>query len=163
MKRGFSLIELVVVLFVLSSLLILTLPSITALSAGGEKGFKNRLQSLLASRSLISREAQLCVDFTQNSISIGEDSVSLPEGELESLVIPGRVVSSENHSRFCFSVSSPITAGILAKSKEGYSAILFLFPVGEVNIINLSESEAETLKDKIAKGRITDWFSYYSF
>ncbi len=164
MRRGITLLELVIVLTLVSLIAIVALPGMISFSTAGEEGFRNRLMSLFVSSFSPGSFPEVCVDFEKNLVSVDGVEVKFPAGkELVSLVMPGKLVSRELRSRFCFSEKKPTVVGLIAKKAGGYYVVEVLFPVGEVNIINLSESEAETFKDKISKGRLTEWFSYYSY
>jgi len=80
---------------------------------------------------------------------------------IESLVLPGRVVSGALVSSYCFSPSVPGVWTVNFKTPEGYLSAVVLYPTGEVLLLNLNEAQEETLKDKLSKGRIEEWFSYY--
>ncbi|MEO2066213.1 MAG: hypothetical protein ABGX17_06910, partial [Desulfurobacteriaceae bacterium] len=64
---------------------------------------------------------------------------------------------------YCFTPSGFTYFVLNLKRKEGYNTLFTIFPSGQTQILNLKESEEETLKDKVEKGRVTEWFSYYSY
>ncbi len=162
MKKGMTLLELTIVLMIVSLVAIIILPGITAFSTSREESFKNRLSTLLNSSFSLSSSPTICINFKKNSIAVGKNEVPLPSGkELQTLVMPGKLISGEIASKFCFSESDPTVLGAIARNGESYYVVEIFLPVGEVNIIELSQSEVETFKDKISKGRITEWFSYY--
>jgi hypothetical protein len=103
------------------------------------------------------------VDFKRGLFTVNSQAVELPYPP-ETLVSPGLLISSKVTSTYCF---QPSSAGYyllnLKKGGDGYLSVLFLYPTGEALFLNLKESEEETLKDKVEKGRIAQWFSYYSF
>jgi len=162
LKRGFTLLELLIVLVVLSILLTLLFPVIVKSDLSSEESFKTEVSTLFSSSFVPGKPVQLCVDFKENRISVGSKSVSVPY-KIDTLVLPGKVVSSEIASKFCFDLKNLTYGALIGEKGELYPSILFTFPSGEVLFYNLSKAEAETLKDKVGKGRIVEWFNYYSF
>jgi len=163
MKRGFSLLELVVVLAVLSLLLTVFFPPLYRRSLNDEELFKNRFTSLLQSSFSFTGSPEFCVNFKERLFTVNSQEIELPYPP-ESLALPGLLVSSKAHSTYCFQPSPAGYYLLNLKRGEGqYLSVLFLYPTGEALFLNLKESEKETLKDKVEKGRITRWFSYYSF
>ena len=162
MKRGFTLLELLIVLVVLSLLLTLLFPVIVRSGLNSEESFKTRLSSLFSSSFVPGRPVELCVNFKENAVFVGKEEVRFPY-RIETLVLPGRVISSELTNRYCFDLKKLTYGALITENGDTYPSILFTFPSGEVLFYNLSKAEAETLKDKVGKGRIVEWFSYYSF
>ena len=165
MKKGFSLLELVIVLLIISLATAVTLPAFVNFGSSSQENFENRLKTAMSSLFSFSEAIELCADFKRNAIQVGEEEIELPAGkELEYMILPGKVVSSEINSRFCISSKKLEAVGFLAKeSSERYLSILVFLPSGEVTINSLSQGEGETFKDKISKGRIVEWFSFFSY
>jgi prepilin-type N-terminal cleavage/methylation domain-containing protein len=158
--RAFTLLELVIVLAIVSLLLSLVFPQIYKSSLSGEESFKNRFESLVSDAFSFNGGSELCVDFKKGLFSVVGQEIKLPY-RAESIVLPGRLVSGELSSKYCF-VPSRATVFVLNLKKEGgYLSIMVLFPMGETKFYSLKESEEETLKDKVEKGRVGEWFSYY--
>jgi prepilin-type N-terminal cleavage/methylation domain-containing protein len=164
MKKGFSLLELVIVLLIISLAAIVTFPAFVNLGSGSQENFENRLKTAMGSLFSFSKAVELCADFKKNAIQVGEE-IELPAGkELEYMILPGKIISSEISSRFCISSKGLDVVGFLAKeSSERYLSILVFLPSGEVTINSLSQGEGETFKDKISKGRIVEWFNFFSY
>jgi prepilin-type N-terminal cleavage/methylation domain-containing protein len=161
-KKGFTLFELVIVLSIISLILLISFPKILKNSLSSETSVKNKLRSLFSNSFSLSRPLEICVDFRLNTVSAGNSTVKLP-WKVESLVLPGKIFSSKNRSSFCFS-SSKLTYGALVFRKgEVYPTLFFTLPFGETVMYELSEAQKDTLKDKVEKGKITEWFSYYSY
>jgi prepilin-type N-terminal cleavage/methylation domain-containing protein len=165
MKKGFSLLELVIVLMIISLVAVVTFPAFVNFGSSSQENFENRLKTAMSSLFSFSKTIELCADFKKNVIQVREEEIELPAGkELEYMILPNKVVSSEISSKFCISSKSPEVVGFLAKeSSERYLSILVLLPSGEVSINSLSQGEGETFKDKILKGRIVEWFSFFSY
>ena len=160
--RGFTLLELVMVLSVISLLLSLVFPKIYRSSLNQEESFRNGFASLVSNAFSLSGGAEVCVDFVNRRLSVGGQEIDLPY-EPVSVVLPGKLISGELSSKFCF-VPSGVTVFLLnLKEDRGYLSILTLFPTGESRFYTLKESQEETLKDKVEKGRVEEWFSYYSY
>jgi prepilin-type N-terminal cleavage/methylation domain-containing protein len=155
MRKGFSLLELVIVLLIISMMAVVTFPAFVNFGSNSQENFENRLKTAMSSLFGFSRAIELCADFKKNILQVGEEKIELPAGkELEYMILPGKIVSSELSSKFCISSKSPEVVGFLAKeSSERYLSILVLLPSGEVTINSLSQGEGETFKDKISKGR----------
>lgn len=162
MRRGFTLLELLIVLAVLSILLTLLFPVIVKSNFCSEESFKTEVSTLFSSSFVPGESIQFCVDFKENKISVGSKSISVPY-KIDTLVLPGKLISSEITSKFCFDLKNLTYGALIGEKGELHPSILFTFPSGEVLFYNLSKAEAETLKDKVGKGRIVEWFSYYSF
>ncbi len=162
MKKGFTLLELVVVLVLISIVLSLAFPVILKSDLSSPESFKVRLLSLLSSAFSPGETVELCINFKENSFKIGNDTVDFPY-EVQELVLPGKIVSSELASRYCLDLKKLSYGAVIMKNENSYPSILFTFPTGEVLFYNLSKAEAETLKDKVEKGRIVEWFGYYSY
>jgi len=161
--RGFTLLELVIVLAVISVVLSLTFPAIYRRSLDSPDVFNNRAKSLLESLFSLGRPEEICVDFRKGELSVGKERLELPY-PAESLVLPGRLVSGELVNRYCF---EPYGFGYfvlnLRKGEGSYLSLFTLLPSGQTLFLSLNQAQEETLKDKVEKGRITEWFSYYSF
>lgn len=162
MRRGFTLLELLIVLSVLSLLLALFLPVIVRSGLNSEETFKTELSSLFSSSFIPGKTLEFCVNFKENEVLLGEEKVKFPY-KIKTLVLPGKVVSAELASKYCLDLKGLTYGAIVAQKGDVYPSILFTFPSGEVFFYNLSKAEAETLKDKVGKGRIVEWFDYYSF
>jgi len=160
--RGFTLLELLIVLVIISLSLALAFPAFYKASLKGEAGFENRFSSLVEGSFAFGAPVELCVDFEGGAVEVGRSKVELPY-PAESLVLPGRVVSSKRSTRFCFEPRGVTAYAINFKKDGGYLTVLVLYPTGEVLYLELNEAQEETLKDKLLKGRIAEWFSYYSF
>ena len=160
--RAFTLLELVVVLAIISVLLALSFPAFYSRSFNSPELFENRVRSLFESAFTFGKAKEVCVDFKREELSVGKEKVELPY-PAESLVVPGKVISGELFSRYCFEPSGFTYFTLNLKKEDGYLTLFTLFPSGETQVLNLKESEEETLKDKVEKGRITQWFSYYSY
>ena len=162
MKRGFTLLELVIVLVLISILLILVFPVVLKSGLDSSENFKTKLSSLLSSAFSPGESVEFCIDFKGNALKVGENTVELPY-RVSELVLPGKIVSSEFASAYCFDLKELTYGAVVMENGERYSSFLFTFPTGEVLFYNLSKAETETLKDKVEKGRIVEWFSYYSY
>ena len=162
MKRGFTLLELVIVLVLISIVLSLAFPVILKSDLNSPESFKIRLSSLLSSAFSPGETLEFCISFKENSLRVGNDTVSFPY-EVQRLVLPGKIVSSELVNRYCLDLKSLTCGAVIMKRGDSYPSFLFTFPTGELLFYNLSEAEAETLKDKVEKGRVVEWFSYYSY
>ncbi len=162
MRRGFTLLELIIVLVLISILLTLVFPVILKSDLSSSENFKTKLSSLLSSAFSPGETVEFCVDFKSNTLRVGRDTIELPY-EVSELVLPGKIVSSELASTYCFDLKELTYGAVVMENGEKYSSFLFTFPVGEVLFYNLSKAETETLKDKVEKGRIVEWFSYYSY
>ncbi len=162
MRRGFTLLELVIVLTLLSLLLTLLFPFIVKSDLNSNSSLKIKVSSLFSSAFTPGSSEEVCINFKKNSLKVGEERVKFP-WKIESLVLPGRVVSSESVTRYCFDLKGLTYGAIISENGGKYPSILFTFPAGETLFYNLSQSEANTLKDKVGKGRIVEWFSYYSY
>lgn len=162
MKRGFTLLELVVVLALISTVLILVFPALYRDSLSGEELFKNRFSSLVQSSFSFEKAPEMCVNFKEGFFSVNGERVELPYLP-ESFVLPKNLISSEVRSVYCFEPKPSSYYLLNLKKSSGYLSVLFLYPTGEALFLNLDEAEEETLKDKVEKGRIAQWFSYYSF
>ena len=162
MKRGFTLLELLIVLTILSLLLTLFFPVIVKNGLSSDESFKTKISTLFSSSFVPGKSVQVCVDFKENSLTVGSETVKVPY-KLDVLVLPGKVISSELTNKFCFDLKRLTYGALIGEEGELRPSILFTFPSGEVLFYNLSNAEAETLKDKVGKGRIVEWFSYYSF
>ncbi|WP_456435210.1 prepilin-type N-terminal cleavage/methylation domain-containing protein [Thermovibrio ammonificans] len=158
--RGFTLLELLIVLVILSLLLTVSLPALFNLSLSSRESFDNRLSSLSSQVCLLGKCGSVCVDFLNGTLSLGGESLKLPL-KPKTFVVPGRLVSGEQFNSFCFTPSGPTDALLVLKEGDSYRAYLFLFPTGEVYTYNLTTGEADTLKDKVEKGRLAEWFRYY--
>jgi prepilin-type N-terminal cleavage/methylation domain-containing protein len=163
MKRAFTLLELVIVLMIVSLLSIVTLPALVNQGENSPEGFENRIKSLMGNLFSFSSTPEICVDFRKSSVKVADDEVTFPDGfELTSFVSPGKVVSSHSTSKYCFSGSTPTVFGLVAKGDSVYYTIMVFIPSGETQVMQLDEAEVETFKDKILKGRIAEWFRFYS-
>ena len=158
--RAFTLLELVVVLAVVYLVLSLVFPQIYNSSLSGEESFKNRFTSLLVNSFSFNGGSELCVDFKREVFSVGGKEVKLPYRP-ESVVFPGKLVSGELASKYCFVPSGATLFVLNLKKGDGYLSVMVLLPMGESKFYSLKESEEETLKDKVEKGRVGEWFSYY--
>jgi prepilin-type N-terminal cleavage/methylation domain-containing protein len=154
--RGFTLLELVLVLALVALVSAITLPVIYRSSLNGNEEFENRLAYLAAQLWSPSGTYRVCVDFVGNDLSFGKEKLT-PPFRLKSLVLRGRLISGEQFNRYCF--TPPQVGEFLITGRE--RAILVFMPLGEVHYYRLSEGELETLKDKVEKGRISEWFRYY--
>jgi len=159
-KRGFTLLELLISLVIVSLVLTVVFPRIVKSDLNSESSIYNRIRTLLSGSFSFSNSPEICVDFKENTLKVGNERIKLPF-QLQTLVLPGKIVSSEVASKYCFKTGSLIYGALIGEKEGTYRALLFTLPVGEVKVYALSESEEETLKDKIEKGRITEWFSYY--
>jgi len=162
MGRGFTLLELIIVLALLSTLLIVLFPALYRSSLEGEELFKNSFSALLGSSFSFEGPPELCVNFREGFFTLNGRRVELPYRPV-SLVAPQKLVSSELRSLYCFEPASPAYYLLNMKKDRSYLSVLFLYPAGEVLFFELDEAEVETLKDKVEKGRIEEWFSYYSY
>ncbi len=160
--RAFTLLELVIVLAIVSVVLTLVFPVFYSKNLSSPDLFENRVKSLLQSSFSFGKGKEICVDFRKNKVSVDKETLDLPFPP-EALVLPGKVVSKELFSRYCFTPSGFTYFVLNLKRKEGYITLFTIFPSGQTQILNLKESEEETLKDKVEKGRVTEWFSYYSY
>jgi len=154
--RGFTLLELVLVLALVALVSAVTLPVIYKSSLKGNEEFENRLSYLAAQLWSPSKTYQVCVNFRKNLLPLGKERLE-PPFKLETLVLRGRLISGEQFNRYCF---TPSQAGEFLITGKG-RAILIFMPLGEVHYYRLSEGELETLKDKVEKGRVSEWFKYY--
>ena len=162
MKRGFTLFELVIVLSIISLILLLAFPKIVKEGLSSDASVENRLRSLFSTSFSLSEPLELCFNFKSGSVSVGNETVKVP-WEMESLVLPGKIVSRQAASKFCFSAKNPVYGALICKKGEEYEALFFTVPFGEVNLYELSEAQKDTLKDKVVKGRVTEWFSSFSY
>ncbi len=161
MRRfGFTLLELLIVLVILSVVLSVSFPKIVQINLSSEESTINRVKSLFSNCFSLSSPVEVCVNFKKNVLSVGGEEVKLPF-TAETVVFPGKLISSEGVSKFCFQVKNLNYGAIIGKKENEYGAIFFTLPLGEIKIYHLSSSEEETLKDKIEKGRIVQWFNYY--
>jgi len=69
--RGFTLLELVMVLSVISLLLSLVFPKIYRSSLNQEESFRNGFASLVSNAFSLSGGAEVCVDFVNRRFSVG--------------------------------------------------------------------------------------------
>ena len=162
MRKGFTLLELTIVLVIVSLLLSVSFPAILRSSLSSEESFKTRLTTLFSSAFVPGKAVEFCVDFKKNRLTFGGEELQLPY-RVNTLVLPGKTVSSELSTLYCLDLKKLAYGAIIMEKGNGYPSILFTFPAGEVLFYNLSEAEEETLKDKVEKGRIVEWFSYYSY
>ncbi len=162
MRRGFTLLELTIVLAIVSVLLTLLFPAILKSDLSSDSSVRTRISSLFSSAFSPGNPVEFCVDFKNNSLKVGKEVVKLP-WKVDTLVLPGKVISSELSSSYCFDLKNLTYGAIVGEAKNRFPSILFTFPSGEVRFYNLSQAEAETLKDKVEKGRVVEWFSYYSY
>ncbi len=160
--RAFTLLELVIVLAVVSLLAALTFPAIYSRSLTSPQLFENRVRSLFRDLFFFGDSKEVCIDFKGGWLKVGGEKLELPY-EPESLVLPGKVVSGELLSKYCFKPSGFTYFTLNLKEGDSYLTLFTLFPTGETQFLRLTESEEETLKDKVEKGRVTQWFSYYSY
>ncbi len=157
--KGFTLLELLIVLVILSVALTLVLPALIKRNLNDMALFENRVRSALDEVSL---KKDICANFKDNYISIGGVNILLPSPyRLTTFVKPFTLVSGENRNSYCFTASQPTVAGFVAKSKNNYLLIAVFLPTGEVEFYKTDEAEAETFKDKVSKGRILEWFNSY--
>jgi len=164
MRQAFTLLELVIVLMIVSVISVVALPTILDRSMSSAEGFENRIKGVMETLFSFSSTPEVCADFRNNAIEVSGNRVPFPEGfRLTTFVFPGKLVSAQLASRYCFSGSTPGVAGFIAKGDSVYYTILVFVPSGETFIMRLDESEMETFKDKVFKGRITEWFSFYSY
>ncbi len=162
MRKAFTLLELTIVLAVISLLLTVMLPNMVKSSLSTEESFKNTAAAFFQSLFLPGERIEVCVDFKNNRVGNNDGGFSFPPGySIESLVFPGRLVSSEVTSRFCFDTDRPVPVLIVSSKRDSYFAVLSYLPVGEPRFYDLTEGEVSTLKDKVLKGRVEEWFSYY--
>jgi len=159
-KGAFTLLELVIVLAVVSALLVLIFPEIYKTSLKSGELFKNEVSSLTSSSFTFGPPPTFCVNFREGFLEVGSKRVDSPY-PIDSLVLPGRVVSSAFVSSYCFTPRVPAVWAVNFKTGDGYLSMVALYPTGEVLFLNLNEAQEETLKDKLSKGRIEEWFSYY--
>ncbi|TCK02878.1 type II secretion system protein [Phorcysia thermohydrogeniphila] len=163
MKRAFTLLELVIVLVIISLVSIVTLPAFVNRGSNSLEGFENQIKSVMGSLFSFSSTPEVCIDFKNSTVEVSGDKVPFPDGfELTSFVSPGKIVSSHSVSKYCFSGNTPTVFGLIAKGDSVYYTVMVFIPSGETHIMQLNEAEAETFKDKILKGRIAEWFSFYS-
>jgi len=162
-RRAFSLLELVIVLMVISIASIVTLPAFVSESESSIQGFENRLKGAMEGLFSFSSTPEVCVDFRDNSVEVSGERIAFPKGlELTVLVLPGKVVSAHSVSKYCFSGNTPTVFGLVAKGNSVYYTVMVFTLSGETKIMQLNEAEVETFKDKVFKGRVTEWFSFYS-
>jgi prepilin-type N-terminal cleavage/methylation domain-containing protein len=159
--KAFTLLELLIVLLVTSLLLALAFPAFFS-SFKGEEAFENEVSSLLSSSFSFGSSPQFCVDFKRGRLGVGGEWIEAPY-PVKSLVLPGKIVDGEGVDLYCFALSTPTVWAVSFKKSDGFWAFLALYPCGEVLFFNLSPAQEETLKDNLSKGRITQWFSYYSY
>jgi prepilin-type N-terminal cleavage/methylation domain-containing protein len=163
MRQAFSLLELVIVLMIISLISILTLPAFIDEGKSSLQGFENQLKSAMGSLFSFSSVPEVCIDFKNNTVEVSGDKIPFPDGfELTSFVSPGKIVSSHSVSKYCFSGNTPTVFGLIAKGNSVYYTVMVFTLSGETQIMQLNEAEVETFKDKILKGRIVEWFSFYS-
>lgn len=162
MGRGFTLLELVVVLAVISVLLIAVFPALHRREMKEAELFKNTFSSLLESSFSFEKPPELCVNFRENFFSVNGKRVELPYRAV-SFVAPKILVNSETSTSYCFQPETPSYYLLNLSKGEDYLSVLFLYPSGEALFLDLKEAEKETLKDKVEKGRIEEWFSSYSY
>jgi len=160
--RAFSLLELLIVLVILSLVLFLAFPAFYRNSLNSAESFENRYRAFMGELFSFEASPELCFDFKGNSLSVGGDTLNFPY-PLESVVVPGKVVSKELTNRFCFRLEGVSCFVVNLRKGDGYLSLFNLFPSGETSFLNLTESQEETLKDKVLKGRVEEWFSYYSY
>ncbi|WP_456456948.1 prepilin-type N-terminal cleavage/methylation domain-containing protein [Thermovibrio sp.] len=160
--RAFSLLELLIVLVIMSLILFLAFPSFYRNSLNSAESFENRYRAFTGELFSFGATSELCFDFKDNSLSVGGETLKFPY-PLESVVVPGRVVSRELTDKFCFRLEGVSCFVVNLRKGEGYLSLFSLFPSGETSFLSLTESQEETLKDKVLKGRVEEWFSYYSY
>ena len=163
MKRAFSLLETVLVLTIISLVSILVLPTFVKESKNSLAGFENRLRSAMGGLFSLSSNPEVCIDFKNNTVEVSGNRIPFPaEIELVGFVSPGKVLSFHNTSKYCFSGNTPTVFGLIGKKDSVYYTVIVFTLSGETQILELSEAEVETFKNKVFKGRITEWFSFYS-
>ncbi len=160
--RAFSLLELLIVLVILSLTLLLAFPSFYRSSLSSEDAFKNRYRAFVGEFFSFGSSPELCFDFKRNLLSSGGESLSFPY-PLDSVVIPGKIVSRELTGKFCFKLKGVSCFVVNLRKGDSYLSLFSLFPAGETSFLTLNQSQEETLKDKVLKGRVEEWFSYYSY
>jgi prepilin-type N-terminal cleavage/methylation domain-containing protein len=163
-RKALTLIELLIVLAVMSLFVGIVVPNFFKGSREeSEELFKNRYSSLMEGLPVDGNWGEICIDFNLAELRVGGREIKLPYPP-KTLVFPSELVNSELRSRYCF---SPSRLGYfvlnMEKGKGEYLSVLTLLPSGESRFYSLTEAEEETLKDKAFKGRITEWFSYYSY
>ena len=164
MKRAFTLLELVITLMIISLISIVALPTLIDKSRNSLTGFENQLRSAMGNLFSFSSTPEICVDFKNNTIEVSGNEIPFPDGfKLTNFVSPGKIVSFHSASKYCFSGNVPTVFGLIAKGNSVYYTVMVFIPSGETHIMQLDEAEVETFKDKVLKGRITEWFSFYSF
>lgn len=159
-KLGFTLLELLIVLVIMSLILTLVMPAFLNRSLNSVEAYENKLKSVM--REVSPLEKEFCVNFKDNYIKVGKVKIPPPSSfTLTSLVKPFTLISSENHNSFCFTINRPTIVGVIAKNQDKYLLTVIFLPVGETKVLKTDQAEVETFKDKISKGRILEWFSYY--
>jgi len=155
--RGFTLIELLVVLVVVSLVSFLVVPSFIN-RIGSRESFQVKLSNVLKNISSLSENRTVCVDFKEGKVLAGGGEVKsgLP---IDCFVSPGRLYSPEDTEEVCLTFNDPNVFSIIFRAGEDrFRAFTTLTSTGEVIIQELDEAEEETLKDKMLKGRILEWF-----
>ena len=163
MKKGFTLLELLIVLVIISVSLTLLLPVFIKRHLNNLESYENGVKTAMGEVYSLKGSKTVCVNFKDNYLSLGNQKIFLPSSyQLVAFVEPMLLVSAENHSKFCFTPSKPTVVGFVAKGEKDYLITQVFFPVGEVEVFKASEADTETYKDKIQKGRVLEWFSYFS-
>jgi hypothetical protein len=159
MRNCFSLLELLIVLTIISISMIVIFPIFSTLSEDSWENFENRIKTTTA----FSKPAKVCINSSTNSLIINEEEIPIPKnGEIKSIVSFGKLISSETTTQHCIHTSKPETIGIFIKKDDNnFFSILIFLPTGEIMLESTSEAEVETLKDKLLKGRVLEWFSSY--
>ncbi|MEO2068481.1 MAG: type II secretion system protein [Desulfurobacteriaceae bacterium] len=158
MKRGFSLLEILIVLTIISVGIFVALPTFYSFEKGSWDNFENQLKTAAGNLFSLSKPSEICVNFKDNYLKLGGEKILIPqEGKVEYLVFQGSLVSSDLFSKYCTYLQKPEAIGILIKKENNtFLSILILFPAGEVIIKETSLAESESLKDKILKGRVLE-------
>jgi len=164
LRHAFTLLELLIVLLIVAVISSVVVPGIAYRKVGSTEVFENRLKGAVGRTFDLAHPAEVCADFKNNAVEVKGEVVELPKGyALRNMVMPGRLVSGQFSSRFCTSVKHPTVIGFVATAGGRYYTALMMIPSGEVLTAYLEESLAETFKDKVLKGRLSEWFSLHSY
>lgn len=120
-QRGFSLIELVTVMIVISILAVVALPNFSLLSGFDEVGYRDQVKATLefARKAAVAQRRYACVSRSGNTLSLTIDAVS-PEGRsvatcpgAQNLLLPGSSSSSSISPRGTTTLLDSSAASVL--------------------------------------------------
>ncbi len=156
--KGFTLVEILVTLMIVALTGFIILPSFVERAERG-KGFFNELNQAVREIAPLSENQTLCVDFSNGTVTISKTLIKSPY-RIKYLLSPSMLYSSEFSKRKCISFKGKptVVSIIFQKNEKDYIGYTVLTSTGEAVKQNLDEAEMETLKDKILKGRVLEWF-----